>query len=95
MTSQEEKWLTEYNRREAAHRIKGLYRALVLWGLFTIVCLAVRLSEPDKKFSFWDSLFLMMIVINVFYTIRELVRNKRIVAGGNPAETEDDDNTVE
>ena len=95
MTPDETKWLAEHNRREARKRIKGLYRALLFWGVFAIVWLVILFSEPDKKFSLTDSLFLMTIVINGFYAVRELIRNKRIVAGNNPAETGDNDNTVE
>ena len=84
MTPKEEKWLAEYRRREAAEAAKMQRRALWFWGMFAVVCLAVRFSEPDKKFSFWDSLFLMMIVINVFNTVRELIRNRRIAAGEKP-----------
>lgn len=95
MTPDETKWLAGHNRREARERIKRLYRALLFWGVFAIVWLVILFSEPDKKFSLTDSLLLMMIVINGFYAVREHIRNKRIVAGNNPAETGNSDNTVE
>ncbi len=82
MTPQEEKWLEEYRRREAAKTAKMQYRALWIWGvLFTVWAIILLFSEPGSKFSFSDSLLLMMIVINAGMAIRELIRSKRIAAG--------------
>ena len=44
---------------------------------------------PDK-FTFTDSLLLIMILVNVFNSIKELIRNKRIAAEKNAAETSED-----
>lgn len=46
-------------------------------------------AEPDK-FTFTDSLLLIMILVNVFNSIKELIRNKRIAAEKNAAETSED-----
>lgn len=48
-------------------------------------------SEPGSKFTFSDSLLLMMIVINAGMAIRELIRSKRIAAGKKNAETTGND----
>lgn len=87
MTPKEEKWLAEYKRQEARQRIKMLYRTLIFWGVFTIVCLIIQFSYPEEKFSFSNSLILLMIIINVGNAIREIIRNKRIAADGNSPET--------
>lgn len=95
MTPKEAQWLAEYNRREAAKTVRMQRRALWLYGaLFTAWAIIGLFAEPDK-FTFTDSLVLMMIVINAGTAVRELIRNKRIAAGGNPAETENDDNMIE
>lgn len=89
MTPKEEQWLVKYHRREAKDRIKGLYRALWFWGVFAIVWLIILFAEPEHKFNFSDSAFLMVIIFNSSNTIREIIRNKRIVAGENPEETKE------
>ncbi|WP_418423720.1 hypothetical protein [Alistipes sp.] len=82
MTPQEEKWLEEYRRLEAAETAKMQYRALWIWGvLFAVWAIILLFSEPGSKFTFSDSLLLMMIVINAGMAIRELIRSKRIAAG--------------
>lgn len=48
-------------------------------------------SEPGSKFTFSDSLLLMMIVINAGMAIRELIRSKRIAVGKKNVETTDND----
>lgn len=40
--------------------------------------------------TFTDSLLLIMILVNVFNSIKELIRNKRIAAEKNAAETSED-----
>ena len=57
-----------------------LFRSWAIFGLF---------AEPDK-FTFTDSLLLIMILVNVFNSIKELIRNKRIAAEKNAAETSED-----
>ena len=59
--------------------------ALVLGGVIHDMLFA----EPDK-FTFTDSLLLIMILVNVFNSIKELIRNKRIAAEKNAAETSED-----
>ena len=54
-----------------------------LWAIFGLF------AEPDK-FTFTDSLLLIMILVNVFNSIKELIRNKRIAAEKNAAETSED-----
>lgn len=88
MTPKEEQWLAEYRRREAKDRIKGLYISLWFWGAFTIIWLIILFAEPEHKFNFSDSAFLMVIIFNSTNTIREIIRNKRFAAGKNPKETE-------
>ena len=95
MTPQEEKWLEEYRRREAAETSKMQYRALWIWGvLFAVWAIILLFSEPGSKFTFSDSLLLMMIVINADMAIRELIRSKRIATGKKDVETTDN-NTEE
>ena len=92
MTPQEEKWLEEYRRLEAAETAKMQYRALWIWGvLFAVWAIILLFSEPGSKFTFSDSLLLMMIVINAGMAIRELIRSKRIAAGKKNVETTDND----
>lgn len=80
MTPRENKWLEEYRRREAAKTIRMQRRALWFWGaLFTTWAIFGLFAEPDK-FTFTDSLLLIMILVNVFNSIKELIRNKRIAA---------------
>lgn len=95
MTPKEEKWLAEYNRREARQRIKGLYRALALWGAFAIIWLTVLFSMPKSKFDITDSLFLMTIIVSVANIIRELIRNKRIAADRDAEEPASGDSAAE
>lgn len=65
-------------------------RALWFWGaLFTTWAIFGLFAEPDK-FTFTDSLLLIMILVNVFNSIKELIRNKRIAAEKNAAETSED-----
>ena len=60
------------------------------WGaLFTTWAIFGLFAEPDK-FTFTDSLLLIMILVNVFNSIKELIRNKRIAAEKNAAETSED-----
>ena len=81
MTPRENKWLEEYRRREAAKTVWGaLFTTWAIFGLF---------AEPDK-FTFTDSLLLIMILVNVFNSIKELIRNKRIAAEKKAAETSED-----
>ena len=85
-----EKWLAEYRRREAAKTVRMQRRALWFWGaLFTAWAIFGLFAEPDK-FTFTDSLLLIMILVNVFNSIKELIRNKRIAAEKNAAETSED-----
>lgn len=92
MTPEEDKWLAEYRRREAADAAKMQCRALWFWGvLFTVWVIFRLFSEPDNKFSFSDSLLLMMIVINAGIALRALIRNRRIAAGKKSAETKNSD----
>ena len=85
-----EKWLAEYRRREAAKTVRMQRRALWFWGaLFTTWAIFGLFAEPDK-FTFTDSLLLIMILVNVFNSIKELIRNKRIAAEKNAAETSED-----
>lgn len=78
MTPRENKWLEEYRRREAAKTVRMQRRALWFWGaLFTTWAIFGLFAEPDK-FTFTDSL------------IKELIRNKRIAAEKNAAETSED-----
>lgn len=82
MTPQEEKWLEEYRRRKAVETAKMQYRVLWICGvLFAVWAIILLFSEPGSKFTFSDSLLLMMIVINAGMAIRELIRSKRIAAG--------------
>lgn len=90
MTPKEEQWLAEYHRREAGDRIKGLYRTLWFWGVFAIIWLVLLFAEPDHKFNFSDCAFLMVIIFNSSNAVREITRNKRIVAGEKPAEPKKD-----
>ena len=84
MTPRENKWLEDYRRREAAKTV------LWCWGaLFTTWAIFGLFAEPDK-FTFTDSLLLIMILVNVFNSIKELIRNKRIAAEKNAAETSED-----
>ena len=84
MTPRENKWLEDYRRREAAKTVRMQRRALWFWGaIFGLF------AEPDK-FTFTDSLLLIMILVNVFNSIKELIRNKRIAAEKNAAETSED-----
>ncbi len=62
--------------------------------LFAVWAIILLFSEPGSKFTFSDSLLLMMIVINAGISIRELIRNKRIAAGKKNVETTDN-NTEE
>lgn len=80
MTPRENKWLEEYRRREAAKTVRmqrGRFGSGVRysqdWAIFGLF------AEPDK-FTFTDSLLLIMILVNVFNSIKELIRNKRIAA---------------
>lgn len=85
MASNEENWRLEYRRQQARERIRGLKRALWLWALFAVVCLTIKLSYyHGERLSFTDFLILMMIVINVGNTVRELVLIRRILTGRNP-----------
>ena len=87
MTPRENKWLEDYRRREAANTGRIQRRALWFWGaLFTTWAIFGLFAEPDK-FTFTDSLLLIMILVNVFNSIKELIRNKRIAAEKNAAET--------
>lgn len=79
----------KYHRREAKGRIKGLYRALWFWGAFAIIWLIILFAEPEDKLNFTDYTLLMVIIFNSTNTIREIIRNKRIAAGENPAETKE------
>ena len=63
--------------------------ALVLGWLFTTWAIFGLFAEPDK-FTFTDSLLLIMILVNVFNSIKELIRNKRIAAEKNAVETSED-----
>ncbi|MBD9138344.1 MAG: hypothetical protein EGP78_12120 [Alistipes shahii] len=95
MTPKEEKWLAEYRRREAAKTVRMQRRALWFWGaLFTAWAIFGLFAEPDK-FTFTDSLLLMMIVINAGMAIRELIRNKRIAAGRDAEEPVSGDSATE
>ena len=58
-------------------------------ALFTTWAIFGLFAEPDK-FTFTDSLLLIMILVNVFNSIKELIRNKRIAAEKNAAETSED-----
>ncbi|CBK64933.1 MULTISPECIES: hypothetical protein [Alistipes] len=90
MTPRENKWLEDYRRREAAKTVRMQRRALWFWGaLFTTWAIFGLFAEPDK-FTFTDSLLLIMILVNVFNSIKELIRNKRIAAEKNAAETSED-----
>lgn len=93
MTPKEEQWLAEFNRREAKQRIRGLYRSLWFWGALAVIWLIILFSEPDNKFDFSDSLFLMVIILNGGNAIREIIRNKRIIAGEKPAAVKEQDST--
>ena len=95
MTPRENKWLEEYRRREAAKTVRMQRRALWFWGaLFTTWAIFGLFAEPDK-FTFTDSLLLMMIVINAGMAIRELIRNKRIAADRDAEEPESGDSATE
>ena len=84
MTPRENKWLEDYRRREAAKTVRMQRRALWFWGaLFTTWAIFGLFAEPDK-FTFTDSLLLIMILVNVFNSIKELIRNKRIAAEKRP-----------
>lgn len=63
--------------------------ALVWGALFTTWAIFGLFAEPDK-FTFTDSLLLIMILVNVFNSIKELIRNKRIAAEKNAADTSED-----
>lgn len=74
MTPRENKWLEDYRRREAAKTVRMQRRALWFWGaLFTTWAIFGLFAEPDK-FTFTDSLLLIMILVNVFNSIKELIR---------------------
>lgn len=90
MTPRENKWLEDYRGREAAKTVRMQRRALWFWGaLFTTWAIFGLCAEPDK-FTFTDSLLLIMILVNVFNSIKELIRNKRIAAEKKAAETSED-----
>lgn len=90
MTPRENKWLEEYRRREAAKTVRMQRRALWFWGaLFTTWAIFGLSQEPAQVHIHRQSL-LIMILVNVFNSIKELIRNKRIAAEKNAAETSED-----
>lgn len=89
MTPKEEQWLAEYHRQEARQRVKRYCIILGFWCVIAVIWLIYLFWEPDRRFSFIDSLFLMTILINGVNAVKEILDGKRIASGRKSAASAD------